>query len=47
MITLSITTADGKTTSFQVERMPKYWKSWLMHQLPYGTSFQGAKFSAS
>jgi hypothetical protein len=25
--------------------MPRFWNSWLMQRMPYGTNFQGATFS--
>jgi hypothetical protein len=45
MQTLTITLADGTSHSETVAKMPRHWKSWLMHKLPYGTDFQGATFS--
>ena len=44
-ITLAITLSSGERHEFTVSRMPRAWKSWLMQQLPYGTSFQGATFA--
>lgn len=41
---LTITLADGAAHSFEVDRMPRHWNSWLMQQLPYGTVFLGATF---
>jgi hypothetical protein len=43
MFKLSITTA-GQTWTFDVPKIPKFWKSWLMQQVPYGTPMQGAEF---
>lgn len=42
--TLTITLNTGEAHSFTVDRMPRHWKSWLMQQLPYGTTFTGASF---
>lgn len=44
MFKLTITLQDGKAHTFTVERMPQNWKSWLMHQLPYGTVMTGCTF---
>jgi hypothetical protein len=41
---LTITTADGRSWSFDRAKMPRHWKSWLMQQVPYGTPMQGAQF---
>lgn len=46
-MTLTITLADGTSHSFTEAKRPRYWKSWLMQQLPYGTSFQGCTFTIS
>jgi hypothetical protein len=43
-MTLTITLSNGDSHSFEVDKRPRYWQSWLMHQLPYGTDFQGAQF---
>lgn len=42
---LTITLATGEVHSFDVAKMPRYYNSWLMQQLPYGTVFTGATFS--
>jgi hypothetical protein len=41
---LTITLATGEAHSFDVAKMPRHWKSWLMQQMPYGTPMQGAQF---
>ena len=41
---LKITLRDGTEHSFEVERMPRNWASWVMRQMPYGTDFRGAQF---
>lgn len=41
---LTITLNTGKSHSFEVKRMPRAWKSWLMRQLPYGSDFYAAVF---
>jgi hypothetical protein len=43
--TLSVTLVDGTKHTFKVATVPPAWKSWVMRQLPYGTSFQGATFT--
>jgi hypothetical protein len=47
MITLTITLRDGNAHAFTVAKMPRHWKSGVMQQMPYGTSFQGARFTRS
>jgi len=42
---LTITLRSGESFSFVVDRRPRHWKSWLMAQVPYGTSCQGATFT--
>lgn len=42
---LTITLRDGTEHSFEVEAMPRHWKSWVMRQMPWGTDFHGAEFS--
>jgi hypothetical protein len=42
---LSVTLADGTTHTFEVEKMPRHWCSWVMQKLDYGTVFQGCQFS--
>jgi hypothetical protein len=42
---LTITLASGERHEFVVAKMPRFWNSWPMQQLPYGTVFQGATFS--
>jgi hypothetical protein len=44
-MTITITLADGSSHSFSVKFQPRNWKSWLMHQMPYGTDLQGCTFS--
>lgn len=44
-IRLTITLADGTAHSEVVSKLPRSWKSWLMHRLPYGTAFQRATFA--
>lgn len=39
-----VTLENGVTFSFELLRVPRYWKSWVMHQLPYGTSFLRAEW---
>lgn len=41
---LTITLNTGKSHSFEVKRMPRAWKSWLMQQLPYGSDCYAAVF---
>lgn len=41
MMRLTVTLLDGASHSFDVETVPQHWKSWVMHQLPYGTNFGG------
>ena len=43
--TLTITLRDGTEHSFEVDAMPRHWKSWVMRQLPWGTDVHGAEFS--
>jgi hypothetical protein len=42
---LSVTLADGTTHTFETEKMPRHWCSWVMNKCDYGTKFQGCKFS--
>lgn len=42
---LAITLADGDTFAFDVKRMPRHWKSWVMQQMPYLTTFTGCTFT--
>jgi hypothetical protein len=44
MYRLTITLRDGTSETFTRAKMPRHWKSWLMHQLPYGSDVQGATF---
>lgn len=44
-MTLTLTLASGEQHSYQVTRLPKHWKSWLLRKLPYGTDTVGATFS--
>lgn len=41
---LTITLNTGESHSFEVPRIPRAWKSWLMQQLPYGSDFYAAVF---
>jgi hypothetical protein len=41
---LTLTLADGTVHAARVDRMPRFWKSWLMQRMPYGTDFYGATF---
>jgi hypothetical protein len=43
--TLSITLSSGETHTFTTKAMPKHWRSWIMRQLPYGVSCNGATFN--
>lgn len=38
---LGVRLADGTEHRFEVTRKPRYWKSWVMDQLPYGTVYMG------
>ena len=44
MYVLGIRLADGTQHLFETARLPRHWKSWVMHQLPYGTVFTGCEF---
>jgi hypothetical protein len=45
MYRLTITLADGSSHSEDVAKLPRHYKSWLMHRLPYGTVFYGCTFT--
>lgn len=45
MYRLTITLATGEQYGETVDRMPRFWKSWLMQRMTYGTVFYGATFS--
>jgi hypothetical protein len=42
-----VTLANGTsyTLPLRGQKLPPAWKSWAMRQLPYGTSFLGARFA--
>lgn len=42
---LTITLRDGTAHTETVKKMPRFWKSWLMQRMPYGTDFYGATFT--
>lgn len=42
---LSVTLADGTVYAYDVVKMPRAWKSWVMQQVPYGTEFFGCTWS--
>lgn len=41
---LTIELATGERHEFAVARLPRHWTSWLMHQMPYGTTLRGCRF---
>jgi len=45
MFRLTVHLEDGSSATFVRPSMPPHWKSWIMRQLPYGTSFYGAMFT--
>lgn len=45
MFSLTITLTDGTTHTEEVTKMPRNWKSFLMHKLPYGSNTQGCTFT--
>lgn len=47
MFQLSVTLTTGETLAFEAAKMPRHWKSWVMQQCPYGTTFQGCTFARS
>lgn len=44
-IRLSVTLGDGTVHSFEVAKMPRHWKSWVMQRCPYGTDYFGCTWS--
>jgi hypothetical protein len=38
MITFGIVLGDGTEHVFTRSKLPRKWKSWVLHQLPYSTS---------
>lgn len=44
-IRIGCTLADGTVHSFDVDKMPKFWKSWVMQRLPYYTDYFGCTFT--
>jgi hypothetical protein len=45
MFRLTITLASGQTHTEEVAKLPRFYKSWLMQRMPYGTDFYGATFA--
>ena len=39
---MTVILSTGEAFTFEAERKPRHWRSWIIQQLPYATAFLGA-----